>query len=113
MKYIKTYENFKTVSTNNFKVGDYVKIKETDIKQYQENEKLKKFILSNIGIIKYISEYEYFNADVFVEYINIPNNIIGFFDDNRYISDIKNLSIANESEIEEFKIKLKANKYNL
>ena len=32
----------------------------------------------------------------------------------RYITDIKNLSIVNdETEIEEFKIKLKANKYNL
>ncbi len=113
MKYIKLYENV----INDLKVGDYVMINVDYLfgANKRELKIYKEFLKNNIGQVTYInngftnSGIEWFE----VKFRDIPFQISKFFrDDNTERYKINNI-IHHSDTIENLKIKIEADKYNL
>lgn len=117
MKYIRTFENIE----KEFKNGDYViayNFFTNKHLSHSEAFELKKFLESNVGIIKYSNINVNTRCDV--EYINVPEDIkdildnYGIFYDKNTIAILKTmLRHATEQEIEQYEIEKDSNKYNL
>jgi len=115
MKNLIPYKIFENFNQKNPQIGDYVLCEEEDLGD--GNSALidvKNFVKNNIGkLIKIVDEKRY---NYFVQYENIPENIIDFF----YFRENKSSRIYYRKEIKFFspnkkdaEIILQANKYNL
>lgn len=110
MKYIKSYES---IENNKPKVGDYVLMK-------TKVDELKSFIDNTIGILYSIDhENESDLTEYTVKYENVPPQMNWRFfssnesDEMNCKSFRKELLVEFAPTIEELKIKLTANKFNL
>lgn len=125
MKYIKTYENLQ----NEFEIGSYAIAHNYFTNKHlskNESNELKNFLENTIGIIiddsimiRNIGKIK-IESRRDIEYINIPKdikNILETYDikhGNNYISILKTmLRHATPEEIEQYKIGIYINKYNL
>jgi len=116
MKYIKLYKYRKTRTTiiNKFKVDDYVIAYKPDI-QYND-KKENEFFKTRICQIDIIdnSNIKYSVVQVIYQRLNnsyFPNN--SSEDELYWMFTEKELRLATPEEVEEYKIELNSNKYNL
>jgi len=109
MKYIKQYEN--TPNDYKYEIGDYVLLRNKVTSLDEEKFKLYK----NYGIVRYRVRGQINRKDTplydinYIDYIDYKlKNITQI-----YIAEYDIKRKLNESEIEDFKLKLDQNKYNL
>jgi len=111
MKILKFYESL----TNDLEIGDYVLIK-IDISKYTQKQiDTENFINNTIGKI-YNIDNSHVNTDIYVLYENIPESIKSYFKNMNgvYIRsfDIDRI-VEHGKTIEELKMKLETNKFNI
>ena len=109
MKYLKKFEN----KTNNFKIGQYVVAENLPYTYIQD---LKNFLNNNVGQITMIGDKDYIDnsySKYYVKYENIPKNLEYLFYKNQKESYTKNIRLATEEEIENYKLNKITNKFNI
>jgi len=111
MKYLKYYESL----TDNLNVGDYVLIKINISKYNQKQIETENFINSTIGKI-YSIDNRYINTDIRVLYDDVPESIKSYFNIKNGLCirsfDIDRI-VDHSKTIEELKMKIETNKFNI